>query len=52
MPNDVTCLNDQCPEFELPKANPQDYDPAEIVCGGCGQPVNTPMSKPPPVVAA
>ena len=34
----VTCDNPECPERGLPK-DPGGYDPAVIVCGGCGQPV-------------
>ena len=46
-PPNVVCLNDQCPEFQRGKANTIRADPAEIVCGGCGQPINIPTSVPP-----
>lgn len=44
---DVVCLNDQCPEYHRGKTNPANVDPAGIICGACGQPVNIPTSVPP-----
>lgn len=36
--SDVVCANTECPEHEIPKANPMNYPPADIICGACGQP--------------
>jgi len=43
----VVCTNEACTENGIPKGNPMDYAPEDIVCGGCGGPVE-PTSEPPP----
>lgn len=43
---DVQCTNDRCPEYQIPKANPQDLPVGAIVCGRCGYPIKA-IEEPP-----
>ena len=36
--SDIACITDDCPEQGIPKSS-GGFDPAEIVCGECGGPV-------------
>jgi hypothetical protein len=33
--SDVACVNEECAEYGIAKANPMDYPVAEIICGTC-----------------
>jgi hypothetical protein len=37
--SDVACVNEECPEYGVAKANPMGYPTAEIICGDCNGPV-------------